>query len=428
MYLIDTPGFNDTNRPDIETLQILATYLGASYANGVRIHGLIVMHPISDNRMAGSSLRNIELIKAVYGSTTYNNLAVVTTMWPESPNAVEAKSLGDREEELLATERYFGAFIAKGATKFRYSETGYRNTFGGMASAQDIVNHLIVRRDVSPPRELQLQHELINEGKTLGETAAGIAVGERLLQARQTYMRELKGLDTKLRRELSKANGSHASRLREQQAEVDKKLTRVEIDRQALNKSMHHLHKQEEKALRAKLDNVNRRLRDQILATEEELTKMERSLRETLEKEEKTRDQRRPESKQPQRQDERRQGMNYEQQLQKEWEQAVRRVQGLEKMISDQRREIDNMKARKSFWSLHGQSSNTWNGTINGVAAGVTSGVVGVSKYSFLISLASRSVLSADMKFLICSVGGYVHSHVVKIPIESFFRIPRFVE
>ncbi|KAH8736709.1 hypothetical protein BGZ61DRAFT_436873 [Ilyonectria robusta] len=42
---IHTPGFNYINRPDIDTLQLLVTYLGASYADGVRIHGTIMLHP-----------------------------------------------------------------------------------------------------------------------------------------------------------------------------------------------------------------------------------------------------------------------------------------------------------------------------------------------------------------------------------------------
>ncbi|CEL10993.1 hypothetical protein ASPCAL14100 [Aspergillus calidoustus] len=49
IHVIDTPGFNNTNRSDIETLAVLASYLGASYANGIQINVIIFLHPITNN-------------------------------------------------------------------------------------------------------------------------------------------------------------------------------------------------------------------------------------------------------------------------------------------------------------------------------------------------------------------------------------------
>ena len=79
VYLIDTPGFNDTSRSDSETLRVLATYLGASYAQNVFIHGIVYLHPIANNRMGGSSKRNIDMFKALCGYSTYSNVAIATT-------------------------------------------------------------------------------------------------------------------------------------------------------------------------------------------------------------------------------------------------------------------------------------------------------------------------------------------------------------
>ena len=46
-YLILLAKFNDTYRSVINTLGVLATYLGALYANRVRIHGNLMLHPTS---------------------------------------------------------------------------------------------------------------------------------------------------------------------------------------------------------------------------------------------------------------------------------------------------------------------------------------------------------------------------------------------
>ncbi|KAF2246286.1 hypothetical protein BU26DRAFT_411294, partial [Trematosphaeria pertusa] len=198
IYLVDTPGFDDPNRSNIDTLGILAAYLGASYANGVRIHGLILLHPISGNRMSGSGLRNIEMMKAMCGFTRNDNLAIATTMWPNAPDNAEAAILENREIELLTEEKFFGVLIAQGAALFRHNENGHRDSTDEHESARRIVDYLIDRSDIRAPDVLRLQHEMIDQGKRLGDTAAGIAVAADLQKARQAQLRQLRELETQM--------------------------------------------------------------------------------------------------------------------------------------------------------------------------------------------------------------------------------------
>ena len=120
VYLIDTPGFNDTNRSDVETLRVLATYLSASYAQNVFIHGIVYLHSIANNRMSGSSKRNIEMFKALCGYSTYDNVAIATTFW----NQQERGDFVQREAELTNNSAFFHDIVAEGAQLFRYSEYG----------------------------------------------------------------------------------------------------------------------------------------------------------------------------------------------------------------------------------------------------------------------------------------------------------------
>ncbi|KAJ3540500.1 hypothetical protein NM208_g5040 [Fusarium decemcellulare] len=374
VYLIDTPGFNDTHRPEIETLEILATYLGASYANGVRIHGLIILHPITDNRMPGSSLRNLQMIKSVYGWESYANVAIVTTMWPEVSDN-ETEKFGAREHKLMVNESYFGDLVAMGATKFRYGETGRRNSYNSMASARDIVNHLIARLQICPPSELQLQRELINEGKCLEETAAGIAIAERLAKTRQVYKHELRGLSTKLQCQLD--NGAHACQLNEHEAAVDEQYERAAHEKKTLRKTMQDLHQDGEKALKGRIDEVDRQLLLQLIAQEEELRSIEMSLLELGEHEE----QREITESFPELEHEIRQPQRHTEQPQTHREGLSREAEIQEELIRNLRREL--AKAQKAYQSFHGHAGNFWNGTTNGVAAGVTSGVVGIGELPY---------------------------------------------
>lgn len=46
VHLIDTPGFDDTNRYDTDILEEVATFLATHYKLGGRLCGLIYCHPI----------------------------------------------------------------------------------------------------------------------------------------------------------------------------------------------------------------------------------------------------------------------------------------------------------------------------------------------------------------------------------------------
>jgi hypothetical protein len=78
---MDTPGFDDTEATDIETLKTIAGYLSASDANGVRINGIVYLHRISDNRLSGTISRNLRMFKKLNSAKAWPNTIVGTTMW-----------------------------------------------------------------------------------------------------------------------------------------------------------------------------------------------------------------------------------------------------------------------------------------------------------------------------------------------------------
>ena len=237
IYLIDTPGFNDTDRSDIDTLSILASYLGASYANGVRIHGIIMLHPITGNRMSGSSLRNIEMMKAMCGFEFYDNVAIATTMWPDTTLYEDTGTLENREAELMSDQRYFGALISRGATVIRHNEKGIKKSTDEIDSARNIVSHLIQHSEKHVPEVLQLQREITEQRKTLGETGAGIAVARDIHRAKREH-EELRRIEADMKRELAKTNSAYAANLQELKEDIEKQLRKSDQEKQALRNSM----------------------------------------------------------------------------------------------------------------------------------------------------------------------------------------------
>ncbi|CAF3506414.1 unnamed protein product [Fusarium graminearum] len=252
IFLIDTPGFNDTTRSDIDTLEILATYLGASYANGVRISGIITLYPISNNRMAGSNLRSLAILNAVSGFASNDNLAIVTTMWPESSSSIEKTILEERELELLTKYEFFGDLVNRGAATFRHYDRGYSK----VGSARRIVDSLARKLNGHSPGVLQLQREVVDEKKNLGETTAGIAAAEYLYKARLEHDNHLKQLNTELERTSTGSDEEYYLQLLELKAEVDKEIQQTEQGRQALVKTMVDLHQTETKSLKQRISNL----------------------------------------------------------------------------------------------------------------------------------------------------------------------------
>lgn len=354
--MVDTPGFNDTNRSDIDTLGVLASYLGASYANGVRIHGILMLYPISDNRMSGSNLRNIEMMKAMCGTDFYNNLAVATTMWPERPSHKETVELNNREAELLGDDRFFGSLLDGGASVFRHNENGHRDSYQETLSAQRIISHLIEQSDTNPPDPLQLQREIIDHGKTLGETGAGIIVAGELQREREKYRRELKEWETELKSQMARSDANHAQEIRELQAEAQKKLGQIEEENRALKKTMQDMHKQEERALKERIRILDKQLHDRLAEKQEELLDMEESFRAV--KREMAR--RRSEAEMAQQ----------------------------EQIVVEAKTEV--VQAQGSLRRFRAHTGQILNGTTNGIAAGATSGIIAAGKSDFLPSLFNK--------------------------------------
>lgn len=109
VYLVDTPGFDDTSRKDTEILRTLSTWLTATYSSGVKLSGIIYCHRINQTRMQGSALKNIKLFRSLCGDDAMSKVVLVTTMWDIESSDIAEK----REKELKETAKYWGGMVAK---------------------------------------------------------------------------------------------------------------------------------------------------------------------------------------------------------------------------------------------------------------------------------------------------------------------------
>jgi hypothetical protein len=88
VYLIDTPGFDDTHRSDAKVLREIAAWLTHSYSHKndkILLNGIIYLHRISDSRMKGSAKKNLLMFEKLCGEDALKKVILVTTMWDKVP-------------------------------------------------------------------------------------------------------------------------------------------------------------------------------------------------------------------------------------------------------------------------------------------------------------------------------------------------------
>lgn len=198
VVLIDTPGFDDTGRSQADILRDIADYLEGAYEKGKTLAGVIYMHRISDFRMGGIARENFRLISKICGDTAMRNVVIATTMWED----VEEELGASREQELGSKALFFKPAIDHGARMARLYNTAQ--------SAKDLIKTFFLHR----PEVLQMQHEIVDEHKSLPDTAAGIELGSELDEKAEKHARELEELRKELREEME-SNRQHAEKIKE---------------------------------------------------------------------------------------------------------------------------------------------------------------------------------------------------------------------
>ena len=183
LLLLDTPGFDDTVRSDSEILAEICKVLAAQYTIGMELRGVICLHRITDVRYGGSSVKTFKILKEICRQDALKNVLLVTTRW----NDVE-ESLGATREQQLRTD-FWAYMLHHGSNMTRFN--------GNRESASSLASQLINKDTIT----LEIQHELIDQGKQLKDTMAGSLVNDELSVLKRKYEQELEDLE-ELRRTL----------------------------------------------------------------------------------------------------------------------------------------------------------------------------------------------------------------------------------
>ncbi|KAI1305487.1 P-loop containing nucleoside triphosphate hydrolase protein [Xylaria venustula] len=212
IHLVDTPGFDDTNRTDTEVLRTVAAWLKETYSNGVKLSGILYLHRINQPRMQGSALKNLSLLKSLCGDDTLKKVVLVTTMW----DITEASIAESRERQLRDTSKYWGLMVAKGSQVIRHDNT--------QTSAFALFD-MFLKGD--PKIVLQIQREMVDDHKPLERTGAGNDIKEMLAEQNAYLNKKLQEIESELREALRTKDEELAEVMKEMRIEQQKDLQQV---------------------------------------------------------------------------------------------------------------------------------------------------------------------------------------------------------
>ncbi|KAF9650766.1 hypothetical protein BDM02DRAFT_3111513 [Thelephora ganbajun] len=272
--LIDTPGFDDTNKSDTDILKLIAAFLATTYEAGSKLAGVIYIHRISDRRFTGIAGRNFKMFRELCGDSTLKNVILVTNMWGEV-----TEDVGEARERELTTN-FFKPVLDKGAQLARH-----RNT----AESAYYTIRCIMKNQ---PTALQIQRELVDEGKDIIDTAAGEAVNKELNEQIRRHQVELKAVQEEMLKALKEKDEETRQELEEETRKLQEQMNRIKTDSEGMAsnyqeekrrmeeamKQMQEQARQEreraEAAYKKQMDDLNKQLQESASASAAERNAM----------------------------------------------------------------------------------------------------------------------------------------------------------
>ncbi|RFN48650.1 putative zinc finger c2h2 [Fusarium flagelliforme] len=234
IHLVDTPGFDDTNRQDSDVLRDISAWLSKSYTEKILLNGILYLHRISDPRMQGSGRMSINLLIKLCGRDALKNVVLVTTMW----ELVEADVGRRREKELENTEEFWGFMKRHGSQTRRH--------LNSEESARKILTMFVPQTpDIqAKTMTLAIQKELADDHKTLDQTGAGQLLDGTWAKEKESLLRELKEVRDAVRMANEERDHTMARLLQEQQQEMSMTVEKMRQEQEKLRVTMEHLHEE----------------------------------------------------------------------------------------------------------------------------------------------------------------------------------------
>lgn len=213
--MIDTPGFNDSERVDTDVLMDIATWLTLAWEKNIKLDGVIYMHGIHDPRMKGTDVTHLKMFKRMTGFDNMKMVVLVTSFWNTTDPAV-AQS---RENQLKEKDGWWKEMLDKKASVMHFKND--------KESSLQILDTILAKADEHKDF-LKIQLEMNQDHKTIGETDAGLVLDAKIHEAVREMKQKYENETQELNEALAKKDAEAAEKLLESQRAMEQKIRNLE--------------------------------------------------------------------------------------------------------------------------------------------------------------------------------------------------------
>jgi len=236
------------------------------YSAGVKLSGIIYVHRISDDRFGGLAAKNFRMFRQLCGGETLQNVMLMTNMW----GRVTPQQGADREQQLR--DKHFKAAIEKGAQLCRHTNTP--------ESAQAILRKILKNK----PLALQIQHELIDQGKDIGQTGAGAELNREICTVVARYQRGIKELEKDMQEATEEKDEESRDELEEERRRMQEEMEKLREELAKMKSEFEKARREMEERIKARFEAQMKGIREgyeaQLREYEEKIKELEREGRE----------------------------------------------------------------------------------------------------------------------------------------------------
>jgi len=232
------------------------------YSVGMKLSGIIYVHRISDDRFGGLAVKNFRMFRQLCGGKTLQNVTIMTNMW----GRVTPQLGADREQQLR--DKYFKAAIEKGAQLCRHTNTP--------ESAQAILRKILK----NTPLGLKIQHEMIREGKDIGQTGAGAELNREICTVVARYQRGIRELEEEMQEATEGNDKEFLDELREERRRMQEEMEKLRKDLAEMKSKFEEARREMEERInarsKAQMKGIREAYKAQIREYEEKIKELER--------------------------------------------------------------------------------------------------------------------------------------------------------
>lgn len=218
VWLVDTPGFGDTEKEEIDTLKTISKWLTKTYKEKNALNAVIYMFPITERKFTLASKKALEIFKGICGSDFMDNVVLTTTLWEVMR---DEKTCEKRESQL--TSNYWKPLMNNGAKYERYERNNVED-------AHDLMFCVAHKAKLT----CNLQRQAVDEGKPLSQTDAGRVVDEALIKERKKWLDKLQEAKMMMDEAIAAKDRQSQQMLRQHEEEMKRKIADMDRTRESL--------------------------------------------------------------------------------------------------------------------------------------------------------------------------------------------------